>query len=743
MEKMQDISGFRIVEKETNKNAWQVMPLILTLLSAGSMAYGIRAMFCPELSYLPIVMAVFLTSLFVSLISRSGRRILAGLGVFVPLALVVAFLTTPYWEAGALNLANRILMRYNYVTGLAIDYYEVPECPNHMLAVTLFVTYFVALLTCYLGLVIARKHSLILAFAWIPIIFGSIFFQMPIQFIAIACAVVSVVGTFAYSQMELERDGVYAVTTVVLGVLIALAGGMYFHWIQYSPSQSVAELQSYMIQKTEEVQYGKADSPQGDPEQSLSEAEDVRLKVSMSQPVRLYLKGYTGSVWEDGAWEALESTSYSDEYEGMIKGYSKQKFHPLSQMSSYIKAAAYVEGAAVKGEEMQLTVQNVGAFRKYTYLPYGISFESLQELRESNQDIYVPGSASEAREDNVYSAVTQQIETDYFLGYESETWVNKKQDFNEVTGQYRIAEADYRNFVHKYYTSVEETYVEKSKQLSEAANASLGASQMIETTNQIRQYVKKNGELAGDWSAVDYASEAVLVFRGCGIPARYIEGYLADGKDAKAGEDRYYRVDVRARDAHAWVEVYKDGVGWIPVDVTPGFYEELQSAGQQSVVQQEILREQQQQREQAMQQPVSQETEEPEMLLRILRVLAWIGGILLGVMVLAVATLLIRRKIILRRVKKGLESEDMWVRLEMSVSLLRDVFSYKKWEESQLTESVKATLNLYWYSVNAKERVGEDDVREVLEFMRSVQEDLVEQASKVECLRMKYWEVIV
>ena len=25
--------------------------------------------------------------------------------------------------------------------------------------------------------------------------------------------------------------------------------------------------------------------------------------------------------------------------------------------------------------------------------------------------------------------------------------------------------------------------------------------------------------------------------------------------------------------SHAWVEVYKDGVGWVPVEVTPGYYE--------------------------------------------------------------------------------------------------------------------------------------------------------------------------
>ena len=27
-----------------------------------------------------------------------------------------------------------------------------------------------------------------------------------------------------------------------------------------------------------------------------------------------------------------------------------------------------------------------------------------------------------------------------------------------------------------------------------------------------------------------------------------------------------------SQDAHAWTEIYMDGMGWIPVDFTPGFY---------------------------------------------------------------------------------------------------------------------------------------------------------------------------
>lgn len=62
-----------------------------------------------------------------------------------------------------------------------------------------------------------------------------------------------------------------------------------------------------------------------------------------------------------------------------------------------------------------------------------------------------------------------------------------------------------------------------------------------------------------------YASAATLMFRACGVPARYAAGYVARPGRAHAV------TNVPDRNAHAWVEVYIDGFGWQPVDVTPGF----------------------------------------------------------------------------------------------------------------------------------------------------------------------------
>ncbi len=58
-----------------------------------------------------------------------------------------------------------------------------------------------------------------------------------------------------------------------------------------------------------------------------------------------------------------------------------------------------------------------------------------------------------------------------------------------------------------------------------------------------------------------YASAATLMFRAMGIPARYTVGVMA-----KTLPNTW--TNVTAKQAHAWVEVYIDGVGWIMVEVT-------------------------------------------------------------------------------------------------------------------------------------------------------------------------------
>ena len=62
-----------------------------------------------------------------------------------------------------------------------------------------------------------------------------------------------------------------------------------------------------------------------------------------------------------------------------------------------------------------------------------------------------------------------------------------------------------------------------------------------------------------------FATAETLMLRSLGIPARLATGYATGDYDSVLNQ-----AVVRERDAHAWVEVLFPGVGWVPVDPTPG-----------------------------------------------------------------------------------------------------------------------------------------------------------------------------
>jgi transglutaminase-like putative cysteine protease len=72
---------------------------------------------------------------------------------------------------------------------------------------------------------------------------------------------------------------------------------------------------------------------------------------------------------------------------------------------------------------------------------------------------------------------------------------------------------------------------------------------------------------------VQFASALTLLMRQAGIPARYNEGYIASNFERTQNENGAYYADVYDENKHAWVEVWYDGVGWIPYEATPVYYD--------------------------------------------------------------------------------------------------------------------------------------------------------------------------
>ncbi len=60
-----------------------------------------------------------------------------------------------------------------------------------------------------------------------------------------------------------------------------------------------------------------------------------------------------------------------------------------------------------------------------------------------------------------------------------------------------------------------------------------------------------------------YAAAEGVMFRDAGIPSRVVLGYMHPAPDPDGS------FEITSADAHAWVEAYFSGIGWIPFDPTP------------------------------------------------------------------------------------------------------------------------------------------------------------------------------
>ncbi len=138
--------------------------------------------------------------------------------------------------------------------------------------------------------------------------------------------------------------------------------------------------------------------------------------------------------------------------------------------------------------------------------------------------------------------------------------------------------------VRKKYTTLPDTVTERTRQFAQALTEGMVTDydRVLAVRDALRELYPytlvmprlPEGEDFVDWFLFEnrsgyctsYASAMTVLLRTLGIPARYVEGYVLPEKEK---EEDLYRVTNRF--AHAWVEVYFEGFGWLSFEPTPGF----------------------------------------------------------------------------------------------------------------------------------------------------------------------------
>lgn len=345
-------------------------------------------------------------------------------------------------------------------------------------------------------------------------------------------------------------------------------------------TQVIAAGQS-LRQQVHTLRYGADPLPQGQLSQAarLSQGEDELLRVYTEQEKALYLRAYVGADYDAGTWSPLPGAAYGDSYSGMLDWLAQQGFDPLTQPAAYYA----LSDPDTAPESNALSVQVTGGTRCYLYLPSTVEHVGSASYREKRDQRLTPRGLLGAR---AYTAEEYSSARPAELTVRAD-WVEDPQ--TEEQARYAQAEAVYRTFVYERYTTPDpalkdglerlfwEEYAPEHDGIYSAVDRVRSVLRQRTTYTRDPAPVQDGTDPIGDFlngsrrgNAVLYASAAVQALRTHGIPARYVEGYYLSASAAAASPDG--TVSLTGQDAHAWVEIYFDGIGWLPVDVTPGYY---------------------------------------------------------------------------------------------------------------------------------------------------------------------------
>lgn len=489
----------------------------------------------------------------------------------IPYLLVLLFGGVSNVWGGLRIWLNSLIRSWNTIHSAGIPLFNVEESPQAALSVAILV----ACLCGQLAWLIVAKRKLL---AGLLIGGGLLVLELLGGFFSpIGCALYL---SGCLGLLMSEKDGRPSAQTVRAFAVCAVIASLLAMLLPQREIASVTSMREQARQGVHDFRYGEDVLPSGNlyNASALNSGSNTMLTVRSEYEKPLYLRGFVGASYNSGSWTPLSDAAYGGQYAGMLDWLAEQNFDPLTQVADYY---ALSDNHTVKSNEVTVAVKD--ASRYYIYAPSTLKTIDSRWSSDEKDTRLKSGKlfgASEYTFQEVSSSKPAELTV-------REDWVSEPT--TEQQKQYSRAEAVYRDFVYNTYTTVNprlskmihSIFWEDSTSDQDSIYGSV--CRIRERLANLVSYAAQPNSPSDDTdplvyfltsshkgNAVLYASVAVEAFRSHGIPARYVEGYhiSADNiADSKNGT-----VLLTEASAHAWAEVYFDGIGWLPVDVTPGFY---------------------------------------------------------------------------------------------------------------------------------------------------------------------------
>lgn len=357
-----------------------------------------------------------------------------------------------------------------------------------------------------------------------------------------------------------HKNAVSAASFLLVGVIVA---GVAAISLQTGTMQALSEnakdtLHHWRYEKVEEL------LPEGDLSEPVTKTEstDTILSVTADTAQTLYLRGFVGDSYENGVWSALDAETAAEEKD-LFYWLHQSGFYPQSQLATAARLMGNYQSGSV-------SVQNLAGCSLYRYEPCTVLPERAGLTKNKIQPSTLETNGLRGERGYSYETVSDaQTILPELLDF-------LQNDTSDGVRSYLQMESAYREFVYSYALTVPAEFRAQLGAVLDQCCESYGPAdsptkEQAQTAALafLESCFDGSGDIAlpladtADGTTYQYATVAALALRYYGIPARYVEGYTV-----KTTENEPTSVDASA--AGAWVEVYQDGIGWLPLALTPG-----------------------------------------------------------------------------------------------------------------------------------------------------------------------------
>ena len=283
---------------------------------------------------------------------------------------------------------------------------------------------------------------------------------------------------------------------------------------------------------------------------------------------QLYLKGFTGYDYNDGEWSMADD---EDIYDSILFDYDYHMTTSVDIDRMYFKVNGYFTDP--ESTEYTLNVRHLNN-DSTIYFPYYSDAKAKPD--------YTVGSG----QNDYFTSFFEQKDMNIYWEKYNDDDLSKSSDQYFLDPYKSISDIYQENIQKKYSDYPKELLPRLSQLCSETPLDDLNeiTTFILYTLSKNTTYTTTPGKAPnnqdiieyflfdnGKGYCVHYATTAVMMYRMYGIPARYATGYSVSHFIEREDENgkKIYTVNLTDKSAHAWVEIFLDGYGWTPVEVTP------------------------------------------------------------------------------------------------------------------------------------------------------------------------------